>query len=148
MCGFSWVLRNEIGGLECPCHVQDIDMLIKKYKIGLIVAAQDTQLPETFLQGKNVQYLFLNIKDLVPSQAAIQSFLLQGAAAVAEGKKIAVYCPTGLNRTGVMIACWLVFVHQYTVQDAIDLVRKMRPKSIGLPEQEKFLYGLDVAKIV
>ncbi|XP_062530365.1 protein tyrosine phosphatase domain-containing protein 1 isoform X2 [Bombyx mori] len=55
--------------------------------------------------------------------AKVLSFALQ------EGK-VAIHCHAGLGRTGVLIACYLVYALRIRANDAIRLVRKRRPKSI------------------
>ncbi|XP_059055980.1 protein tyrosine phosphatase domain-containing protein 1-like [Achroia grisella] len=55
--------------------------------------------------------------------AKVLSFALQ------EGR-VAVHCHAGLGRTGVLIACYLVYSLRVRANDAIRLVRKKRPKSV------------------
>ncbi|XP_047505955.1 protein tyrosine phosphatase domain-containing protein 1-like, partial [Pieris napi] len=55
--------------------------------------------------------------------AKVLSFALQ------EGR-VAIHCHAGLGRTGVLIACYLVYSLRIRANDAIRLVRKKRPKSI------------------
>ncbi|EPY78969.1 protein tyrosine phosphatase domain containing 1 isoform 1 [Camelus ferus] len=49
--------------------------------------------------------------------------------ALQEGK-VAVHCHAGLGRTGVLIACYLVFATRMTADQAIIFVRAKRPNSI------------------
>ncbi|CAH2986706.1 unnamed protein product [Chilo suppressalis] len=55
--------------------------------------------------------------------AKVLSFALQ------EGR-VAIHCHAGLGRTGVLIACYLVYSLRVRANDAIRLVRKKRPGSI------------------
>ncbi|XP_053617942.1 protein tyrosine phosphatase domain-containing protein 1-like isoform X2 [Plodia interpunctella] len=55
--------------------------------------------------------------------AKVLSFALQ------EGR-VAIHCHAGLGRTGVLIACYLVYSLRIRANDAIRLVRKKRPKSV------------------
>ncbi|XP_067684321.1 protein tyrosine phosphatase domain-containing protein 1-like [Haliotis asinina] len=54
--------------------------------------------------------------------------------ALSEGK-IAVHCHAGLGRTGLMIACYLVFTNRELSSDAVQYVRSRRPNSIQTGEQ-------------
>ncbi|XP_038218503.1 protein tyrosine phosphatase domain-containing protein 1-like [Zerene cesonia] len=53
----------------------------------------------------------------------VLSFALQ------EGR-VAIHCHAGLGRTGVLIACYLVYSLRIRANDAIRLVRKKRPRSV------------------
>ncbi|XP_026728343.1 protein tyrosine phosphatase domain-containing protein 1-like [Trichoplusia ni] len=57
------------------------------------------------------------------NMAKVLSFALQ------EGR-VAIHCHAGLGRTGVLIACYLVYSLRIRANDAIRLVRKKRPKSV------------------
>jgi protein tyrosine phosphatase domain-containing protein 1 len=49
--------------------------------------------------------------------------------ALQEGK-VAIHCHAGLGRTGVVIACYLVYAFRLTANDAILYVRSRRPNSV------------------
>ncbi|KAL0811854.1 hypothetical protein ABMA28_009280 [Loxostege sticticalis] len=49
--------------------------------------------------------------------------------AIQEGR-VAIHCHAGLGRTGVLIACYLVYSLRVRANDAIRLVRKKRPRSV------------------
>eukprot|EP00794_Sanderia_malayensis_P006955 gene6955-7736_t len=49
--------------------------------------------------------------------------------ALADGK-VAIHCHAGLGRTGVLIACYFVYSQRMKADEAINTVRKPRPKSI------------------
>ncbi|XP_075440095.1 protein tyrosine phosphatase domain-containing protein 1-like isoform X2 [Ascaphus truei] len=56
------------------------------------------------------------------------------AFALREGK-VAVHCHAGLGRTGVLIACYLVFACRVSASDSIRFVRLRRPGSIQTGSQ-------------
>lgn len=49
--------------------------------------------------------------------------------AVTQGK-VAIHCHAGLGRTGVLIACYLVYSLRMRANDAVRLIRAKRPGSI------------------
>ncbi|XP_046353259.2 protein tyrosine phosphatase domain-containing protein 1-like [Haliotis rufescens] len=54
--------------------------------------------------------------------------------ALSDGK-VAVHCHAGLGRTGLMIACYLVFTNRELSTDAVQYVRSRRPNSVQTGEQ-------------
>ena len=48
---------------------------------------------------------------------------------------VVVTCQAGLGRTGTVLACYLVYVG-YTPENAVKLIREVRPGSIQTSEQE------------
>ena len=55
-------------------------------------------------------------------------------------KKIGVHCHAGLGRTGLAIACYLVYSRKMDADKAIQLIRSKRPLSIQTKKQVNFLY--------
>lgn len=58
--------------------------------------------------------------------------------AITEGA-VAVHCHAGCGRTGVLIACYLVYANRMNAEDAIHYVRSKRPGSIQTVYQIKFI---------
>lgn len=58
---------------------------------------------------------------------------------VEHGGKAAVHCHAGLGRTGLVIACYLVYRERMTPLQAIRAVRRDRPGSVQTQRQERFV---------
>ncbi|KAI9339699.1 hypothetical protein BDR26DRAFT_862145 [Obelidium mucronatum] len=54
--------------------------------------------------------------------------------------KVAVHCHAGLGRTGLTIACYLVYAQNKTPHEAIRFVRHARPKSVQTAKQQAFVH--------
>ncbi|KAM9813527.1 protein tyrosine phosphatase domain-containing protein 1 [Neosynchiropus ocellatus] len=88
-----------------------------------------TYLPERFMEA-GVYYYNFGWKDYgVASLTTILDMVKVMAFAVQEGK-MAVHCHAGLGRTGVLLACYLVFTCRMSADQAILFVRAKRPNSI------------------
>uniref|UniRef100_H2MCE5 Protein tyrosine phosphatase domain-containing protein 1 n=2 Tax=Oryzias latipes TaxID=8090 RepID=H2MCE5_ORYLA len=88
-----------------------------------------TYRPETFMQA-GVYYYNFGWKDYgVASLTTILDMVKVMSFAVQEGK-MAVHCHAGLGRTGVLLACYLVFTARMNADQAILFVRAKRPNSI------------------
>ncbi|XP_016093916.1 protein tyrosine phosphatase domain-containing protein 1 isoform X2 [Sinocyclocheilus grahami] len=88
-----------------------------------------TYRPEVFMEAGIYFYNF-GWKDYgVASLTTILDMVKVMSFAVQEGK-MAVHCHAGLGRTGVLIACFLVFTSRMSADQAILFVRAKRPNSI------------------
>ncbi|KAI5930762.1 Protein tyrosine phosphatase domain-containing protein 1 [Manis javanica] len=88
-----------------------------------------TYLPEAFMEAGIYFYNF-GWKDYgVASLTTLLDMVKVMTFALEEGK-VAIHCHAGLGRTGVLIACYLVFATRMTADQAIVFVRAKRPNSI------------------
>ncbi|XP_067228506.1 protein tyrosine phosphatase domain-containing protein 1 [Chanodichthys erythropterus] len=88
-----------------------------------------TYRPETFMQAGIYFYNFRWNDYGVASLTSVLDMVKVMSFAIQEGK-IAVHCHAGLGRTGVLLACFLLFTTQMRADQAILLVRDKRPNSI------------------
>ncbi|XP_061893582.1 protein tyrosine phosphatase domain-containing protein 1 [Entelurus aequoreus] len=88
-----------------------------------------TYRPETFMEA-GIYYYNFGWKDYgVASLTTLLDMVKVMSFAIQEGK-IAVHCHAGLGRTGVLLACYLVFTCRMNADQAILFVRAKRPNSI------------------
>ncbi|XP_056130493.1 protein tyrosine phosphatase domain-containing protein 1 [Lampris incognitus] len=88
-----------------------------------------TYRPEIFMEAGIYFYNF-GWKDYgVASLTTILDMVKVMSFAIQEGK-MAVHCHAGLGRTGVLLACYLVFTSRMSADQAILFVRAKRPNSI------------------
>ncbi|XP_040015503.1 protein tyrosine phosphatase domain-containing protein 1 isoform X1 [Xiphias gladius] len=88
-----------------------------------------TYRPETFMEA-GIYYYNFGWKDYgVASLTTILDMVKVMSFAVQEGK-MAIHCHAGLGRTGVLLACYLVFTSRMSADQAILFVRAKRPNSI------------------
>uniref|UniRef100_A0A4W5MY21 Protein tyrosine phosphatase domain containing 1b n=1 Tax=Hucho hucho TaxID=62062 RepID=A0A4W5MY21_9TELE len=85
--------------------------------------------PEVFMEN-NIYFYNFGWNDYgVASITSILDMVKVMSFAMQEGK-MAVHCHAGLGRTGVLLACYLVFATRMTADQAIVFVRSKRPNSI------------------
>ncbi|KAI4878343.1 hypothetical protein NFI96_033690 [Prochilodus magdalenae] len=88
-----------------------------------------TYRPEVFMEAGIYFYNF-RWKDYgVASLTTILDMVKVMSFAMQEGK-MAIHCHAGLGRTGVLLACYLVFTSRMSADQAILFVRAKRPNSI------------------
>ena len=59
---------------------------------------------------------------------------------VSKGEKFLVHCHAGLGRTGLMIACWMMYHSKTSAEETINRIRFQRPGSIQTAKQQQFVF--------
>jgi hypothetical protein len=76
----------------------------------------------------------------VPSISMMANLVQMMSLPIERGEKIAVHCHAGYGRTGLAIACFLLYSTDLLAEQAIALVRSKRPKCIQTKKQRKFVF--------
>nr|CAH8848374.1 unnamed protein product [Trichobilharzia regenti] len=98
--------------------------------------------PSQFMQRNIFFYNFswcdygvASLSFILDTVVVIQFSILKG--------KVAIHCHAGLGRTGVIIACYLVFNNRISAGEAIRYVRFRRPGSIQTQNQVESIYQFE-----
>lgn len=139
---FSFVIEGELAGMACPGRFADLreDLLyLRRQGVRSIVSLTEYPLDQRAVESLGFEYLHLPIPDYhAPTLAQVWTFLKfmerqRGAGAVM------VHCAAGQGRTGTILACALVH-RGVSAEEAIRMVRRLRPPSIDTESQEAFVY--------
>ncbi|XP_067861352.1 protein tyrosine phosphatase domain-containing protein 1 [Heptranchias perlo] len=102
-------------------------------------------LPEIFMEN-DIYFFNFGMADFgVSSLVRVLDAVKVTSFAVQEGK-VAVHCHAGLGRTGVLIACYLVYATRISPSEAVHFVRIKRPSSIQTRTQINVVF--DFAQLV
>ncbi|KAJ3159783.1 Protein tyrosine phosphatase domain-containing protein 1 [Geranomyces michiganensis] len=106
---------------------------------GIELSSGFSYLPEAWMDA-GVFYYNFGWQDMnVPDFSHMLSIAQVMAYALEDCQKIAVHCHAGLGRTGLAIACYLVYGLNMDSNKAIALVRKNRPLSVQTRKQALFV---------
>lgn len=107
---------------------------------GLLSCTGFTYNPDT-LQQHNIGYCHVAWPDMgVPDLAHMLRIVqLMHKVVHCDGKKVAVHCHAGLGRTGLVIACYMVFSLGFSAVQAILKVRDRRRGALQTQAQEMFV---------
>lgn len=57
--------------------------------------------------------------------------------------KAAVHCHAGLGRTGLFVACYLIYKYKMSANEAINYIRERRKNSVQMEDQIKAIQNFD-----
>lgn len=99
--------------------------------------------PDDFMRA-NIFYYNFGWKDMtVPPIDLVLNIVQVMCFTHSQDKKIAIHCHAGLGRTGLVIACYLVYTNRFTAQEAVTQVRVHRPLSIQTTKQANFIKAFE-----
>ncbi|XP_036441461.1 protein tyrosine phosphatase domain-containing protein 1 [Colossoma macropomum] len=104
-----------------------------------------TYSPQIFMENQIYFYNFGMTDFGVSSMIGMLDAVKVLAFSVEEGK-VAVHCHAGLGRTGVLIACYLIYTLRISASEAIHYVRIKRPRSIQTRAQINLVF--DFARLL
>eukprot|EP00762_Andalucia_godoyi_P000783 ANDGO_03874.mRNA.1 Tyrosine-protein phosphatase CDC14 len=107
---------------------------------GILLESGFSYRPESFMD-KGIHYYNFPWHDMgVPNLSLVVQIVQCIRGVTQKGKKVAIHCHAGLGRTGLVIACYLVYAKNMDPQEAILSVRRDRPKALQTRGQVRFVY--------
>ncbi|KAI9145592.1 protein-tyrosine phosphatase-like protein [Paraphysoderma sedebokerense] len=89
-----------------------------------------------------VQVFYYNFgwRDMsVPSMDLMMNLVKVISHTLEMGRKTSIHCHAGLGRTGLAIACYLVYSKYITATEAVQIVREQRPGAVQTAKQASFV---------
>ena len=133
---FSWILEDSLAAAQGPTtrrdliflHLQDLRAIVR--------------MEENTISGEAVE--MVDLYEPVPDYTAPSLEQIHRMVTFIEAEietwehPVVVTCQAGLGRTGTVLASYLVYVG-YKPEDAIKLIRELRPGSIQTADQEDMI---------
>ncbi|MBL4684475.1 MAG: dual specificity protein phosphatase family protein, partial [Nannocystaceae bacterium] len=142
--GFSWVSPT-LAGLPRPGRSGDLasDLaFVASQDVHTLVSLTEAGLPKDTVAGHGMASQHIPVVDFQPpTQAQFDRFLALLAEAADTKTKIAVHCEAGRGRTGTMLAASFI-AGGMTADEALTVIRRLRPGSVETPGQEQALAEL------
>ncbi|XP_024535677.1 protein tyrosine phosphatase domain-containing protein 1-like isoform X2 [Selaginella moellendorffii] len=106
---------------------------------GIKVESGFSYTPESLMRNKIFYYNFPWRDMTCPSVEYTLNIVAVMDFHISKGAKVAVHCHSGLGRTGLVIACYLVYTGQRNAVGAVELVRMHRFATI-FPSDSTYFY--------
>eukprot|EP00941_MAST-03F_sp_MAST-3F-sp1_P005860 g5860.t1 len=104
-----------------------------------IISSGFSYLPEEFMHEGILFYNFAWEDMTVPTCNQMLNIVKCMAYSIEGGFKIAVHCHAGYGRTGMAIACFLIYFRKWSASEAIACVKEHRPGSVQTAKQNAFV---------
>ena len=130
---FSWVLEGSLAAAQGPTSRRDL-IFLKLQDIRSIVRMEERTISGEALE---LEDLYEPVPDYTaPNPDQIHRMVTFIEAEIETWEHpVVVTCQAGLGRTGTVLASYLVYVG-YKPEDAMKLIRELRPGSIETADQE------------
>lgn len=139
---FRWIIPDGLAGMQKPGLLVDtaIDLEgLRHLAIKVLVTLTEAPFATSELEPYGIQSLHFPIVDMsVPSFSEAEEACGQISGLIDEAQPVVLHCKAGLGRTGLMLACVLVYRGECAMK-AIERVRLVNPYYIQTEEQFDFV---------
>ena len=138
---FSWLAVNQLAGSACPSSELEL-MSLRAVGICHVISLSPEHQPPSCLQTMprlaSTRIDIQNFKgaDIADFERFYRVIESVGKASDAVGCGVLVHCSSGLGRTGMFLAAYLIKYQRMSADDAILRVRELRPRSVETRDQE------------
>jgi len=136
---FSWLVEQKLAALSYP-ESEDAFTLLWKLGIRAMINLAEEPLPGETLRKVGILIEHIPVVDFTaPTLHQVEQALAMIHFCLDRNMPVAVHCIAGLGRTGTILACYLTG-QGISAEEAITTIRRWRPGSIEISEQEAVIY--------
>jgi atypical dual specificity phosphatase len=147
--GFSWIVPGELAAMPVPGRDRSLDQdatFLEQAGIRVLVSLTEEPPDADTLATHSIEQEHLPIQDYAPpTLEQMNEFVAFVEDEVATGRPVGVHCTAGLGRSGTMAAAYLVSTGT-SAEDAITIIRELRPGSIETAEQEDAVRSFEATR--
>jgi len=147
--GFSWIVPGELAAMPVPGRDRSLDQdatFLEQEGIRVLVSLTEEPPNADTLAAHSIEQAHLPIQDYAPpTLEQMTEFVALVKEEASTGRPVGVHCTAGLGRSGTMAAAYLVSSGA-SADDAITIIRELRPGSIETAEQEDAVRSFEEAR--
>ncbi len=140
--GFNWILPGQLAGMAQPGLMGDLEEELEAIAtagVSLLVTLTEKPFPRTKLSAFGIDSRHFPILDMgVPGVSNTIRLCRSIDRCIEGGGAAALHCRAGLGRTGMMLACYLIYKGT-PPEEAIEQVRQHNSNYIQSPPQMEFV---------
>ncbi len=136
---FSWVIPDVLAGSAMPTSKDDLEWLVKKQKIEIIVTLTENNLSKTIKQFADIKKEFQFKYFHIPTVDGTGFFIYQFEKIIKifnnsknKNKKMLIHCEGGLGRTSTVLTAIWMYTYNQGLKESIKDIKKegIRPQAI------------------
>lgn len=135
---FSFI-DSFIAGSAFPYEIADLNYYAKSGINNIVTITSESPLSLQYLEENKFNHLHLPVNNPPISSESIIKYVDFLQTALDKKEKVVVHCQFGQERTGMLLAIYLIKFKDYSAQQSIDLIRQLRPKSLQMHSSIKYL---------
>ncbi|KAK1921221.1 protein-tyrosine phosphatase-like protein, partial [Papiliotrema laurentii] len=114
--------------------------VFEEKNVGVVVRLNDELYDKRHFTDRGIHHVDLYFDDgSNPSDEIVREFITLSTEYIERRKqRVAVHCKAGLGRTGVLIGAYLIYKYHFSAQEAIGLMRLVRPGMV-VGEQQQYM---------
>jgi protein-tyrosine phosphatase len=135
---FSFI-DNFIAGSAFPYEKRNLDFFLKQGISNIVSITSDNLLSLEYSDKKQFNHLHLPLNGPPTNKQMITKYIEFLNQAKKNKGKVVIHCQFGQERTGILLAIYLVKFKGIGVSEAIKLVQDKRPHSLQMMSSLKYL---------
>ncbi|XP_063833697.1 dual specificity protein phosphatase 23-like isoform X1 [Ostrinia nubilalis] len=133
---FSWVIPKKLAAMAFPRNVENLKFLTNQGITHLVTLTAGKKPPVDDIA--RLRWTEVPVEEFeVPTVDDVKKFIDVCKRADKNGEVIGIHCRQGRSRSGVMLACYLVHFHRFLPDQAMNVIRMIRPGSLDAEEHEE-----------
>ncbi len=145
--GFHWLVPGKLAGCAEPGAQATLETelaLLAGAGVHMLITLTERDLDPAALARHRLSNLHVPIADRqAPSIAQAYMLASRIQRLMDQGLTVAVHCKSGIGRTGVVLAAWMMREGGYSVASALQRLRRVNPAYVRTPDQEGFLLAFE-----